>query len=267
MSRVVDRANWPSIIYKYRDWNNCFHRDLIEKQELYFASPRKFNDPYDCRFTITYNPDDIAHLANTFMDIKPGLRDDEYIMEAHKKSIEIKGRSEQHIKKLQDEFIEGVERDFGVVSYSKHPDQILMWSHYSNSHQGFCVGFDTEKMFELYYDEQKFGIWGNVQYPPEYPVIHITETDEEKSVKLLFTKYPGWGYEDEFRTTKMLFANQKLILNKEIFKEVIIGELISEDDEANIRLSIRKHLPMIKVFKIRRDRTQYKLHLDPIKIV
>jgi len=35
------------IVYKYRQISNEFHRDTLLKNELYLASPRDFNDPFD----------------------------------------------------------------------------------------------------------------------------------------------------------------------------------------------------------------------------
>ena len=39
------------VIYKYRDWSKEFHRRMITDRELYLASPKDFNDPFDCRIT------------------------------------------------------------------------------------------------------------------------------------------------------------------------------------------------------------------------
>src|SRR5690606_38889150 len=41
--------NHPPVIYKYRNWKDCHHRNLLIKNELYMASPGSLNDPFDCR--------------------------------------------------------------------------------------------------------------------------------------------------------------------------------------------------------------------------
>ena len=38
----------PKILYKYRDWNDEFSKRSIENLEVFFPSPRRFNDPFDC---------------------------------------------------------------------------------------------------------------------------------------------------------------------------------------------------------------------------
>ena len=49
----------PDIIYKYRSWNNEFHKDVLLKNQVYMSSPEDFNDPFDCRITKNH------HLLNT----------------------------------------------------------------------------------------------------------------------------------------------------------------------------------------------------------
>lgn len=41
----------PKILYKYRDWNNVFHKKILTENRVYFSSPSKFEDQYDCHLT------------------------------------------------------------------------------------------------------------------------------------------------------------------------------------------------------------------------
>jgi hypothetical protein len=54
-------------------------------------------------------------------------------------------------KKIDRRFIENRKEHLGVISFSKRWNSILMWSHYSESHTGFCVGFDTKKLINSEY--------------------------------------------------------------------------------------------------------------------
>ncbi len=38
----------PKKLYKYRMWENAFHKTVLTDNELFFSSPKRFNDPYDC---------------------------------------------------------------------------------------------------------------------------------------------------------------------------------------------------------------------------
>lgn len=37
-----------SILYKYRDWKNPFHKSILLDNKIYFASPSSFEDEGDC---------------------------------------------------------------------------------------------------------------------------------------------------------------------------------------------------------------------------
>ena len=43
--------NLPDKVYKYRIWENGSHKNLLLYNELYLASPKDFNDPFDCRIS------------------------------------------------------------------------------------------------------------------------------------------------------------------------------------------------------------------------
>ena len=47
MIRRVTDTTIPEVLYKYRDWSNKYHRNLISKQEIYLPKPSEFNDPFD----------------------------------------------------------------------------------------------------------------------------------------------------------------------------------------------------------------------------
>ena len=56
----------------------------------------------------------------------------------------------ENLPALQKEFedLTIIENDlhYGVICFSAIWNHILMWSHYANSHQGFCIGFYEEKI-------------------------------------------------------------------------------------------------------------------------
>ncbi|WP_214826490.1 DUF2971 domain-containing protein [Chryseobacterium sp. ISL-6] len=52
-------------------------------------------------------------------------------------------------KNHYEKYVENVNRNFGIYSLTTKNSNLLMWSHYGNSHKGFCIGFNTEKLFKL----------------------------------------------------------------------------------------------------------------------
>ena len=50
----MNNLQFSGKIYKYRSWQNSCHKNLLLYNELYFASPKDFNDPFDCRIPPNY---------------------------------------------------------------------------------------------------------------------------------------------------------------------------------------------------------------------
>ena len=42
------------IIYKYRDWKDEYHKNILLKNQIYLASPKDLNDPFDCRINANF---------------------------------------------------------------------------------------------------------------------------------------------------------------------------------------------------------------------
>ena len=56
--------DFPPILYKYRRWDDLYHKRILENNELYLSSPKHFNDPFDCRIPEDYyllNNDDLKN--------------------------------------------------------------------------------------------------------------------------------------------------------------------------------------------------------------
>lgn len=48
------KMNTPKKLYKYREWDNLYHREILENNMIYLASPSSFEDPLDCNPPIRY---------------------------------------------------------------------------------------------------------------------------------------------------------------------------------------------------------------------
>lgn len=46
---------YPDIIYKYRYWDDDFHKRLLTDNKIFFASPILFNDPFDCTVPVRFD--------------------------------------------------------------------------------------------------------------------------------------------------------------------------------------------------------------------
>ena len=79
-----------------------------------------------------------------------------------------------------------------MLSLTESADDILMWSHYADSHRGVCLRFSTEIGF--FKDAQQ------VVYQDERPVVNlIRDTPHVYQRKAVLYKSCHWEYEEEWR--------------------------------------------------------------------
>jgi hypothetical protein len=87
-----------------------------------------------------------------------------------------------------------------VLSFSETWDNILMWSHYADSHRGLCLGFCVSRT-----DRDRF--FKNVFYPSEAtetsrPTLDFTHEEWQSgnaAAKAIYVKSHDWNYEKEVR--------------------------------------------------------------------
>lgn len=77
---------------------------------------------------------------------------------------------------------------FGMLCFSKHWHNPVLWSHYADRHQGICLGFDIDRqrVNRVVYKRQR---------------LHLALQPSQKDVEqLLYTKFVDWQYEEECRS-------------------------------------------------------------------
>lgn len=122
----------PYSLFKYQKFNSYSLLNL-KNSELYFNKPIDFNDPFDCAVCEQkkLSSSDINKLDKIFKKENPKY-----------KKAEIK---EEYLTTLN----ETISKSFKKIScccFSKSNKEILMWSHYADSHRGFCLEFSTVLM-------------------------------------------------------------------------------------------------------------------------
>jgi hypothetical protein len=173
----MESKNYPPIVYKYRNWNDPNHKNVLLKNELFLASPKYCNDPFDCRIPMDYN------LLDT--EEKRKEKVDQLIVEHFDQLIKGRTDVDAEIKKLDKKFTDLIKTQreyesylfeaqdlyYGILSLSARWDSILMWSHYTRNHSGYCVGFHEQKLRE----SRLFGMGGSVHYTDDFPSISPLE--------------------------------------------------------------------------------------------
>ncbi|MFW5983141.1 MAG: DUF2971 domain-containing protein [bacterium] len=266
MINRITNEEIPSILYKYRDWKNKFHRRLITNQEIYFPKPSAFNDPFDGNIPVRWDLmsyeecfDKNLELINT--DHKD--KDQKLVREYAKKVTDEK--TLWHPGKLRKERSEQLNKwnsIIGLFSLSKMNDNILMWSHYSLNHSGFVVGLNTDSLVNDY----DFDYLEPIKYQEEYPIIKGTDDTTFQFYKKFFHKSELWEYEKEWRLSKNHIENRLVKLKKDSIDEIIIGCSADNKQINDIIEKTRKYLlPSTKIYKAEKSEENFELNIDEIK--
>ncbi|TXL06748.1 hypothetical protein BMR08_15230, partial [Methylococcaceae bacterium CS2] len=233
----IDR---PEKIYRYQKIDLVTMNSLFD-DKLYFSDPSKFNDAFERSPVITGDSeiDDLRLILKklieerTEREVLPllsqvGLNDIKAINFSKKRGDERarfslkdvaymatnpdNGFSDINtaeyaglIREIDDEIKKNYTK--GVCCFSSTMDNNLLWSHYGDSHSGFCIGY------EFFNPEELNGNKGPDLHKVDYrekrelltsliykAVIHDNiNAKNDLDSKVLLQKSKGWEYEKEWR--------------------------------------------------------------------
>jgi len=132
------------------------------------------------------------------------------------------------------EVLKEILKKYGICSFSKCKDHILLWSHYAHSHQGICLGFnpvllikDNAFLFHVTYESE--GKFKRYRYDDDV---------NDALILSLIRKSIVWDYESESRiihftkTGRLNFLPESLV-------EIIFGMKTKKEDQQLIREIIK----------------------------
>ena len=226
----------PPILYKYRNFD-ARSISMLANNQLYFASPLLFNDPFDClgqeHVFENVSPESLEKLA-----LASGVSVSDLTPEKAA-TFEAMVRADPEILKLIDAHKQLQKKHmevFGILSLTECNDSILMWSHYAHYHSGFCIGFkngfglDETLIKKISYTDKRDNDLADQYFKTE-------GMDEEQKQNfywnlLFFNKYIDWAYEREWRITGEI----GLALYKDIYMDsIIFGLKMSAENRNTIR--------------------------------
>jgi len=263
----------PITLYKYRDWSNELHKKILTQNELFMAPPSSFNDPFDCMIPKNYFLLDTDEKVNQLME-KIELKNQEKLtlldFDSKKKlNGDFKKRFNDlnSVQKNHESLLfKQTSECYGIISFSTKWDSLLMWSHYSNNHKGFSVGFNEEKIR----NSGLFGSGINIQYSNDFPIRNPLEDMHpmEDAMLQLGYKSKEWSYEKEYRLINLnadgIPKSERIIkLPDDFISEIVLGIEITEKDKFEI-LEIAR-LKKIKVYQLSKEPFKFKLLRTEIK--
>jgi len=218
--------------------------NILREGTIKFTKPSEFNDPFDC------NPDyDPMAYADFLLRNKSLLKragDAMHLSPAQRLQNRSKmaKRIENSIK--NDNFPNGFVDDVGILSLSRDPLNLLMWSHYASNHTGFVVELSIPQSASITSDESDtlfldclFPL--PVEYSPEKPIINPFDHRDLNASKQFLVKSTDWIYEKEERVIDFLRGpGVHPFKQKEILKSVIAGIKMSDEDYERLECEVIK---------------------------
>lgn len=256
----------PQILYKYIRWSDKPRdkmKNVLFKNILYFANPLNFNDPFDSKipiiFDATYRASEKFHedflkidniLGKTaYSETEIKLKAKDYFLNPHKIVYDTSIMTQS--------IHDSISKRIRITCFSTKCDNVLMWSHYADSHHGICIGFHT--LFFLI--DPKLVMLNKVEYVRSFP--KFTKVD---SLAILNTKSNVWAYENEYRLIN-IDAHPLIEFHKEAISEVIIGFKMKDEIKTKLLNYLSLKYPDLKVSVSKPSLTKFKMDIVNINTI
>ena len=136
----------------------------------------------------------------------------------------------------------------GVCCFSKNNTNLLMWSHYADSHQGICLEFDSKY--------EPFSKTFDVEYKSEIPNVNSDllfeeEENAESIKKLLSFKSIDWKQEEEIRIFHHE-SNKSYFYPTRSLKAIYFGLKTNPSDIEMICSIIKSKNPNVKFYRMKK---------------
>jgi hypothetical protein len=266
----------PPTLYRYREFESESHLNTIEKGTFWFAHADSFNDPFDVNWGFDYSgttEEKVQWARDHFLKREMShLSEKERDRRARERIEEIE-RDQDFEDWIRERHVQMNKEKFGICSLSSKRDDILMWSHYSNDHSGFCVGIDTEMLEEVQRRRAEKGVTlelCEVDYQETIPEINFYESTRgdwrQDVLRFVTTKSDHWGYEEEYRLLLYDRPSTAYPLGIEVISEVILGCEVADEHREEM-LSIVDDRPGvgISVYQAEKHDQRYELTLKTVR--
>jgi hypothetical protein len=214
---AIKNKNLPEVVYKYRTTTQAI--EILNSLQFWFSTPNKFNDPFDTSLSECLHPsieDAAIHL--TRLNFSPAQIE---------KSLDLFRREPCYLYTLVETTKAKTCTSKGILSLSDKHDDILMWSHYANSHQGVVLGLHIPSDATFFLNPIR------IDYRDKYDELNFLRDPEKSLGDTVRVKSSKWSYENELRILKESAGLFKI--NKQAIKDIYFGINTSQLDIKRIQ--------------------------------
>ncbi len=233
------------LIYKYQSINNFFWSNFRNNQ-LWFASPRDFEDIFDSDLPLdtNYERNEIEAVLRTsyILNFKTEIGFDKFLIGAvDKLTTDVIFR-----KKFFYGILEEQAKDrTGITCFSKDEINEKLWATYTDKYTGVCFTFNTDKDIEYFKPLEK------VIYVDKLPKIRVWDDFPTQLKKYMTTKKKCWEEQNEIRSFRHKPGGYKY--DPKSLKEITFGCKVLKSDIqkiVSIGLQLNSELEFFKIHNL-----------------
>lgn len=232
--------------------------DVLINNKIRFTQACFFNDPFEMKPVI-------KGIMNKPKIIKTYGEDmaTQMMKEIRDKNI---------LSILEKSFYSKLNSEWGILSLTTNPKNILMWSHYASEHKGIVLELDEKhEYFNTTIDNKSFlNFLHKVTYSEKRPASYLVDSNEKE---FFLTKSIEWKYEDEYRAFKQLdnLDNPKdnnIFLSKfpkDLIISIYCGCNMSDENRNYIKTIVNNdsELSHVKIYNLEISDKYYSLIKNP----
>lgn len=268
---------YPEIkkLYKYQSYNVNSISSLIHKT-IWAAKPTTFNDPFDCAVSL-YPELDGTTLIKLLIDSVDQFVDDDDEKEVTLTTLQSALDDPDSLDTSDERFTDMVNtlrdineeaiKHIGVVSLSAIEDNMLMWSHYAQQHQGFCIEFNRDKNNSLGSKKTL-----PVRYTHKLPQFRLEDLigstgKERRDIlhSMVLSKALDWSYEQEWRYLSEC-GDVPISLNSKI-TAIIFGARMSQAHKDTIIEVVSKYHSDVAFKEVKLKEEGFGLEVVPYTLI
>lgn len=180
--------DYPDFLYKYysvQDFRLSWIKNTLLKGKVYFSNPSQLNDPFEFHVKFSWDASDskVKEYWKRYVDSNnPSLnrKQRKELLTKFVKDQRSSGFREEMHRNAQKRYKEILEH-IGIFCLSPYNDNMLMWSHYADSHKGICLQFNRKHEF--------FKNAEPVEYTDNIPTVNfVVDNELTGSLKTFRTK-------------------------------------------------------------------------------
>jgi len=218
LAKNIKDRNLNRKFYKYRCFDDKQYWVDWIKGIIFLNSPNNFNDPFDCLINVSQETSKLMFkdsIIKYFETQKIKLKKVDFnrlmyaddlievtciILEQHGRKVNRTLLDRTLLERYTGQRSESFLRETLRVScFSEIKDSILMWSHYANYHQGFCIEYNfsndehiTDLLFPVVYNVER------------YKILPQFLKNKNLIIPTILCKAPEWSYEQEWRYANII---------------------------------------------------------------